>query len=929
MGAAVTKDNSSEASRLRAQLAVLEDQRRTLNVRLLAQAAGQAASDRRLAAADPGILKGIFVGERSSSPDGQRDCLRRVVAWRTRSLPLRGIDNRTDDSRGIVSLYVPLMTDLALPEEVVKRALVEAGRGIPVNYPALDPNAERILDRDRARGLSALEAICLHRSLVILGEAGTGKSTLLAFLAHVLATGDRAALPGWPETEWSCLPVLLRLRDFSTWLAARDTAEQSVERLVWGFLRHESADRNLGFCLPALEAAIREGRALVLWDGLDEVHPSRLAQVRASLIAFRREAPKSRFVLTSRVFAYQHPDCRLPEAEFPIAVLQPFGRDQVDRFVTDWFQELGAHGGPLLTEAQALADTFRQEVRRSHCSRLASNPLLLTLMALVFTDRRDLREERARLFEGAVDVLVLRMDRGLNAEDTRITDLLREARRDRCDAISLCERLSMAMQRQGDGDRSAADPGQDVAAGLGETELVAALRLLHPRQDLDWAQALTELIKQRAGLLCEERPAVYDFPHRAIREYLAGCALAHALDFAQQAAGLVHDRTYWRETILHAVGFLVQSQREVARPLDLIERLCPPDADAGDVFWRRIWLAGEVAMVIGHGRAADTPTGARSLERVRHRLAALAEAGALNPGERAAAAAVLARLGDPRFEHRGFQLPARYHGAHERALGMVPIKPGRVVLGCSPDVAGVLPNELGGDVPVTLDYAFWIGRYPVTVGQFRVFVAAHGYERREWWSQLGWAWCHDQRRKEPAGWVRQRAETNRPVVGVTWFEAVAYAAWLDTMLRKRGTSLPAGYGVRLPTEAEWALTARGTHGRVYPWGDRFADGCANCLGLLGEPSAVGLFPLGATPEGVADMGGNVWEWTLSRDQPYPYQVGDGRNDVDAEGARILRGGSFDAGPLRTRTTARARAATRETARDLGFRLVLSLSNEAV
>ena len=925
----MTKDNSSEASRLRAQLVALEEQRRALNARLSVQVAGQAATVRPPAAADPVILKGIFVGERTSSPDGQLDCLRRVLAWRTRSLPLRGVTGRTNDSRGIVNLYVPLMTDLALPEETAKRALVEAGRGLPVTYPALDPNVERIPDRDRARGLSALEAISLRRSLVILGEAGSGKSTLLAFLAHVLATGDRTALPGWPETEWSCIPVLLRLRDFSTWLAARDTAEQSVERLVWGFLRHESADRNLGFCLPALEAAIREGRALVLWDGLDEVHPSRLAQVRASLIAFRREAPKSRFVLTSRVFAYQHPDCRLPEAEFPIAVLQPFGRDQVDRFVTDWFQELGAHGGPLLTEAQALADTFRQEVRRSHCSRLASNPLLLTLMALVFTDRRDLREERARLFEGAVDVLVLRMDRGLNAEDTRITDLLREARRDRCDAISLCERLSMAMQRQGDGDRSAADPGQDVAAGLGETELVAALRLLHPRQDLDWAQALTELIKQRAGLLCEERPAVYDFPHRAIREYLAGCALAHALDFAQQAAGLVHDRTYWRETILHAVGFLVQSQREVARPLDLIERLCPPDADAGDVFWRRIWLAGEVAMVIGHGRAADTPTGARSLERVRHRLAALAEAGALNPGERAAAAAVLARLGDPRFEHRGFQLPARYHGAHERALGMVPIKPGRVVLGCSPDVAGVLPNELGGDVPVTLDYAFWIGRYPVTVGQFRVFVAAHGYERREWWSQLGWAWCHDQRRKEPAGWVRQRAETNRPVVGVTWFEAVAYAAWLDTMLRKRGTSLPAGYGVRLPTEAEWALTARGTHGRVYPWGDRFADGCANCLGLLGEPSAVGLFPLGATPEGVADMGGNVWEWTLSRDQPYPYQVGDGRNDVDAEGARILRGGSFDAGPLRTRTTARARAATRETARDLGFRLVLSLSNEAV
>ncbi len=929
MGATVAKDNSSEPSGLRAQLAALEDQRRALIARLSSHMAGQAAAICTPTAADPGILKGIFVGERPSSPDKQLDCLRRVLAWRTRSLPLRGIDSRTDGSHCIVSLYVPLMTDLALSEEATKRALVEAGRGLPVTYPAPDPNAERILDRDRARRLSALEAICLRRSLVILGDAGSGKSTLLAFVAHVLATGARGALPGWPETEWSCIPVLLRLRDFSTWLAARETSERSAERLAWAFLRHELTDRNLGFCLPALEAAIHEGRALVLWDGLDEVHPNGLAQVRASLIEFRREAPKCRFVLTSRMFAYQHLDWRLPEAEFPIAVLQPFGRDQVDRFVTDWFQELGAHGGLLLTEAEALADTFRQEIKRTHCSRLASNPLLLTLMVLVFTERRELREERARLFEGAVDVLFSRMDRGLNAEDTRITDLLREARRDRCDAISLCERLSMVMQHQGDADRSSADPGQGAAAGIGEAELVDALRLLHPRQDLDWAQSLTELFKQRAGLLSEERPAVYDFPHRAIREYLAGCALAHAPDFARQVAGLVHHRTYWRETILHAVGFLVQSQRELARPLDLIECLCPPDADMGDALWRRVWLAGEVAIAIGYGRAADTPPGAGRFQRVRYRLAALVESGRLHLGERAAAAAVLARLGDPRFEHRGFQLPARYHGEHERALGMVAIKPGPIVLGCSPDVAGVLPNELGGNVPVALDYAFWTGRYPVTVGQFRVFVAARGYERREWWSELGWVWCHGQRRKEPVGWVDQRAETNRPVVGVTWFEALAYAAWLDAMLRKRSSSLPAGYGLRLPTEAEWALTARGTEGRVYPWGDHFGDGCANCLGTLGEPSAVGLFPLGVTPEGVADMGGNVWEWTLSRDQPYPYEVGDGRNDVDAEGARILRGGSFDAGPLRTRTTARAHAATRETARDLGFRLVLSLSEEAV
>jgi formylglycine-generating enzyme required for sulfatase activity len=465
-------------------------------------------------------------------------------------------------------------------------------------------------------------------------------------------------------------------------------------------------------------------------------------------------------------------------------------------------------------------------------------------------------------------------------------------------------------------------------SGFAESELVAAAQGLHPHRDLEWAQAVPELIKPRAGLLREERPGVFDFPHRSLREYLAGCHLAHAPTFAPQAAALAQDRTYWRETILHAVGFLVQAQRECARPFDLVERLCPPEANTDDAGWRRVWLAGEVALEIGVVRAGESEAGGRTLEHVRHRLAALVESGRLHTGERAAAASVLARLGDPRFERRGFHLPVRYRGERERALGMVAVKPGTFVLGSAAAEAGVLPQEVCAD-PLHLDYAFWIARYPVTVGEFRVFVAARGYERREWWSALGWDWCRGQRRKEPEGWARQRLEGNRPVVGVTWFEALAYAAWLDVALRKRRVNLPDGFGLRLPTEAEWALAARGTTGRGYPWGERFDPRFANCLGTLGTPSAVGIFPRGATPEGVQDLAGNVWEWTLSRDLPLPYGAAPARNDPDAPGARILRGGSYDAPAARARTTARARAEPHEVGRDMGLRLVLSLADAAV
>ncbi|HYN77962.1 MAG TPA: SUMF1/EgtB/PvdO family nonheme iron enzyme [Lamprocystis sp. (in: g-proteobacteria)] len=929
------EEAGGQASRLQAQLAALEVQRRALESRLRAILTDTDAAVEP-PATDPSVIKGVFVGERSSSPERQLEILRRVTALRTRQLPLRGIDQRRRSGFGIARLYVHPATDLVLPDEEARRLLVEAQAGGAVRFPLPDPTAPRLPDSDRGRTLSAVEVIGLCRCLVILGEPGAGKSTLLAYVAHALATGDATGLPGWSAAAWANLPVLLRLRDFSAWLAASGTGAAADAHLVWGFLRHELAERNLGFCMEALEAAVHEGRALMLWDGLDEIGSASLAVARECLLAFRDGAPHCRYVITSRVLSYLHPGRQLPESDFPVVSLMPFDRGHRERFVTDWFAELGADGDPRLTSESAFAEAFGQEIAHGQAARHATNPLLLSLLALVYTRRRMVPQSRARLFEDAIDVLFCQLDRGVDAPEPRLTDLLRAARRDRCDLLCLYERLAMAAQTEGDGDSDAVPTGPDPGADcdIGEATLLDALQSLHPSRDLEWAQSVQELIKQRGGLLQEERPAVYNFPHRALREYLAGCYLAHVPNFGQQVVGLAPERAYWRQTILHAVGYLVHSHREFTRPLDLVARLCPPDATADDAGWRRVWLAGEVALAVGPSRCGDSESGARALEQVRHRLAALVEAGRLHPGERAAAAAVLGRLADPRFAHRGLHLPVRYRGERERALGMVGVKPGRFVIGSAPagasdDQAGALDNESGGGAPLVIDYVFWIARYPVTVGQFRAFVAAEGYERREWWSDLGWAWITGQRHREPAGWSRQCAATNRPVVGVTWFEATAYAAWLDAALRRRRSKLPAGLGLRLPTEAEWEWAARGAEGRRYPWGNSAGDDRANVQGTLGDLTAVGAFPRGATPAGVHDLGGNCWEWTLSLDRPYPYEAQSGRNDRDAEGPRILRGGSYNAGPQRARTTARAGAAMREVARDIGFRLVLSPADPAL
>lgn len=161
-----------------------------------------------------------------------------------------------------------------------------------------------------------------------------------------------------------------------------------------------------------------------------------------------------------------------------------------------------------------------------------------------------------------------------------------------------------------------------------------------------------------------------------------------------------------------------------------------------------------------------------------------------------------------------------------------------------------LPNDAGyWTVVETDDAPVKVGRFPVTNDEYRRFVLDGGYTRRELWSEEGWAWL-----RTASAWPvsAQGPESgpfvvaNQPVVGVTWFEAEAYAR---------------AYNARLPRFDERLAIVRGTAKRPYPWGSPFGEGNANTREeVLGRPSAVGLFIADCTPEGVCDLAGNVAEW---------------------------------------------------------------------
>jgi len=172
---------------------------------------------------------------------------------------------------------------------------------------------------------------------------------------------------------------------------------------------------------------------------------------------------------------------------------------------------------------------------------------------------------------------------------------------------------------------------------------------------------------------------------------------------------------------------------------------------------------------------------------------------------------------------------------------------------------------------------FYIDRNLVTVVEFTAFVQAKGPTGPHGEMYLD-VYDPDNRIHQRDGvWSPEQGFEIHPVGEVSWFGAIAYCQWRQK---------------RLPNEAEWEKAARGTDGRLYPWGNTPPQpDLAFFGGLRGQTVPIGQYPKGASPYGVLDMAGQVWEWTTSLARPYPYDMQDGREDLTVMAARVARGGS--------------------------------------
>jgi len=799
------------------------------------------------------------------------------------------------------AVYVPLR---ARPETPAGETWLRvAGRAIHAAETPETPELVALAERGQpVEPVLADAALADAPGLVLLGDPGAGKSTLLKVIALALARE--------PEGP---LPILVPLNAYADTLAHGDCNLHDF--LVNYFATRQHCLRDLG---PLFDAALQAGQAVILLDGLDEVQANRGFLVRL-VQDFAAEhipapggsgkpVPGNRLVVTSRIVGYR--EAPLNGARWRTYTLVDWERDEIEHFVTRWtlaFEEAVQGAGEL---ANAAAARERDELLASivgapGIERLASNPLLLTILALIKRQGVTLPQRRVELYELYLRTLINAWNKARSLDQRPVGPEL-----DYLETAQVLAPLGLWL-------RETNPTAGLVSRAALEHWLTAYYQTewaLPPGQARHKGREFLQAVQRYSNLLVERGQEQYGFLHLTFEEMLAAKGIAARAQLGVQGAVEVIlrylDDPAWHETILLAVGALgLVTQQPLAAGAVLCTLCNAPTT--GETYGRPVVLAGEALLDVG-----EVGVGRKAAAQVTERLVQVMQDAAAPIRTRREAGLVLGKLDwQPEDLDVFVEIPA-----------------------------GVF---LYGDKKEKrkIERPYGIGKYPVTNAQYARFVEAGGYENKAHWNTDGWNWrtgTYDskapdnlpswlavrpvQKRSQPFYWTDEKWNNPLfPVVGVTWFEAEAYCNWLSMR-----TTSERSY--RLPTEVEWERAARGTEGRVYPWGNSFEAQWLNCPDAWAgrdlsdidtwikwaherpeyvATTAVCTYPQGMSCDGVWDLSGNVWEWTASS------------WDTDN---KVLRGGSWDYDGRLARCAFHGGNVPVNFYYYVGFRVVLSLED---
>ena len=779
-----------------------------------------------------------------------RDFLVDIEAY-YRYLPLKGMG----DNSGLrlkfplVELFVPLNARLTLPRgDTLPDELRIAGRRMSAE------EQEHIGGKlDDLRPV--LDLLMAYPVLVILGDPGSGKSTVVRFMAYVLATGQakQFGLDGY-------LPLLLPLSAYSEALARQP--DLSLRRFAVDYF---SSRMDVAHLDALLDSHLDKGKVLILLDGLDEVKEIRQRNVvvdRVQAFLSRYVRMGNRAVITCRIIGYR--EVRPPEiADLRECTLLDFELDEIKAFIGRWTRviESQAHQEQRIAryEAEREARELTEAVEHNPAvGKLAANPLLLTMLVIQKRQGSQLPRHRVVLYERYLTSLLhdWLVARNIHAMACALPNE-RMLRR-------ILEPLAWWLQE--------VEPGKGLVA---ETDM---LRWLQQQPALqgdgtdDKARQFIRDVREHSGLLIDRGGRKFGFLHLTFMEYLAGVWLANqlqradGLDFVESIVRRYAAVSEWREVLLLAIGYVGLNQKQEIATTNLLERLLAVSNDDGAVKA----IAAEALADIGEDGVS--PESWQPFKQT------LLQQGLKNPQVKATYRASIGRslaiIGDPRPEIMTVE-----------AMPFCDIPAGKFWMGKGQyDEKG---EELGSETPAgeyDVSYRYWMAKYPVTVAQFQQFVTATGFK--------------------PRNEDCVRGAANAPVVYVSQSEALQFCQWLTRHLHEQNL-LEEDLCVTLPDEAEWEKAARGglennpAPQRRYPWaGNEISDEHLNYNENIKQVTTLGVYPQGASLYGCQDMAGNVWEWTRGEYGEYPSPaVGTKawRKRSFANGDRavcVLRGGAF-------------------------------------
>jgi formylglycine-generating enzyme required for sulfatase activity len=779
---------------------------------------------------------------------------------------------------------------VSLEKVYVSLCALDKHAGGKITDQQLDDQADKkITDKqpsfERDSGyLSISVALQRYPRLVIIGDPGCGKTTLISYLgltyARTLAEDQDWVRKRLELAESKHLPIILPLRDFGHHLKEKHpTPGKDGPALLLDYLHEYYQAQQILLPEEFFSLHLEKGNAVLLLDGMDEVADSSLRQRVARLIeGFAARYEKCRYVVTSREMGYE--GAARIGAEFGLVKVREFTPQEVRQFIRDWTRVVettlaGSDSPGVVHRADEQAEKLVRAIDSNpRVAELAVNPLLLTVVALVHRYRAQLPERRSELYEEAVEVLLGHWDAAKGMETEFL--LVGGRRLDGGDRRSLLEPVAFWLHEHRKRELERDD--------LRNILLPKFINMMEggKEQASKALEAFLHLINERSGLLIERGVGIYGFAHLTFQEYLAARVLAEQDDAVEYSLKVLSD-SWWREVILLEAGYL--SNQGTRRVSVLIRAILDADPKTEPEPHHHLLLAAECLFDVGAARVEGDLLGEARKRLKKQTDEPFKKGNKASVLTKITASNALARLESGQVIAYFWKMP---YGEPE----WINIPAGEFWMG----------NQKGDEIPQHKVHLpeYKIARVPVTNAQYSLYL-------------------QDTKANPPSYWRGGNVSPgleNHPVVDVSWQDALAYCKWLGEKTQKP---------ITLPSEAEWEKAARGNKDRRnYPWGDNWRELHCNSDELgLNDTTPVGLFLNGASPYGLLDTIGNVWEWTRSKYQGYPYRSDDGREDLSKKvNPRSLRGGSFIVQSIDARCTYRLGQNPDLKHLNVGFRVVV-------